>query len=108
MFRLEDQLQGKLNLPHRDLRVLINQAEAGNREGIKDIEIVGGRREVRSVKNIKELRAELDIEVFAILRDVVVFNEGHIDVKLSRPNDRVAGQVAQEIGTGEWAKAKGS
>ena len=105
-FRLEDHLQRKLNLPHRNLRVLVNQAKAGNRERIKHVEVVSWRCEVRSVKDIEELRTELDIDVFTELRDVVILDKGHIDVELSRPNDRVAGQVAQQIGTGEWAQAE--
>lgn len=95
---LENNLQRKLNLPHRDLCRIIKQTKTTLWIWVKGDEMVGWGREVRAIEYVEQLGAELDIEIFAEFLDVIVLNKGHIDVEQPRSNDRVARQIAEEIG----------
>ena len=56
------------------------------------------RYELGVIEDIEQLSAELDIEIFPEFLDVIVLNKGHIHVEQPRSNDRVARQIAEEIG----------
>src|SRR5580700_5468751 len=102
---LENNLQCELNFPHRDLRDLVDHAEARLRKRIQRNE-TGAVLAIRkwiicAVENIEKFRTELDVEGFAELRDVVVFDKGHIKVHQTRPNYGIARQVAHQVDTSE-------
>src|SRR5579862_8496226 len=103
----ENNLQCKLNFPHRHLGILIDRPEAVDGTRVQGIKVVRRTLVVSTVQDIEELRAELDIEVLAEFGDVVVLHNGYVDVEQPRPDDGVPGQVAQKIGAGQWVQPQG-
>ena len=87
--RLPDEFQRQLNLPRGNLR-LNDLAELGiSRSVCEDrlhraatcVGIESGRRKVGSIQNIEHLRAELHVERFRDPWDVIVLQQGEINIK---------------------------
>src|SRR5580692_6243532 len=93
----EHQFQRELNLPHRHLRRLVDQAEARlvARKRIEWNQVVSRALKICPVQDVEELGAKLDVKIFAEPGDVVVLDEGHIEIEQTWSDDRVARQVAQ-------------
>jgi hypothetical protein len=95
---LPDKLQRELNFAVGNL-CSVNLSEAGHRVSrwIERFEIIDGRRKIRVIKDVEELRPELDGEVFRDSRNLGVLDYGKVYVHQPRANDGVAAQIAKKI-----------
>src|SRR6267378_897768 len=93
-----DHLDRKLNLARGRLRGR-DQARVRDRmpAGVEYISIVEWRSKICAIQNIKEFGPELDVKVVGDFLDVIVFEQGKIQIHQSRADDRVAAQVTPQI-----------
>ena len=87
----------ELNLPRRSLG-RSDQSRIGDRiaAGVKDIPVIQGRREVRPIEDIEELRPELYVERIRNSLDVVVLEYGKIQIQKPRSDDGVPPEVSTQ------------
>src|SRR5712692_2267401 len=95
----KDDLQGELDLSRRGLRAC-DLTRGGDRCTVL-IEERGvatcpaGRCEVGAVEDVENLSAQLHVRLLRALPEIVILEEGHIQVRQGRANDRVAAYVAE-------------
>ena len=86
-----------MNLPRWRLRGCDQAGVAdGISRGIEDIPVVQGRREIRMVQKIEELGSELDVEGVRNSLDLVVLQQGRIEIYESRTDQRIPPQISPQ------------
>src|ERR1700681_1834391 len=96
---LPDQFQCELNLPRRGLS-RSNQTSTGSGASrlFEDNAIIDRRSEVGAVEYIEKLCPKLDVKILRDPPDTGVLKQGKIQVGEAGPNNRVAAQVAPQVG----------
>ena len=67
--------------------------------GVEDVAFVEGRGKIGVIDYVEELGAELDVEGIGNSLDVVVFENGEIQLRQPRPDQDIPAQIALQIGT---------
>jgi hypothetical protein len=96
--QLPDELQPKLDLP-RLCRRLVDRTRAIDHGSIrvKQGRVVDGRLKISPIQDIEELGEQLYVEILRYPLDVVVLKQGEIEIRKSRPDDRVAARIPRDI-----------
>src|ERR1700687_1772133 len=100
---LPDELQPQLNLPTVGCRKIdLTRRRIKRSISVEDRVGIERRLEVGVVQDIEKLSPELDVESFRNSRDVIVFEQGEIEVGEIGPNERVSPIIAKKVQASVW------